>query len=136
MRILTFQARRFWWKSFSKTLEGVEDVQVEEEVKDAVVAFVHVEEGDEEERVSVVRKALKHLKWIANKRELRTVVLHSFAHLGAENSSPEFAEALFAELRERLEGSDYAVRMTPFGYFCEWDLGVYGESLAKVWKQL
>ena len=48
MKLLTFQAKRFWWRSFSKTLDEVEDVEVEEDVRDAVVAFYQIETGDEE----------------------------------------------------------------------------------------
>jgi glucan biosynthesis protein len=68
MKLLTFQAKRFWWRSFSKTLEDVEDVAVEQEVFDAVVAFYQVEAADAANRASVFRQALKHLKWLANKR--------------------------------------------------------------------
>ncbi len=136
MRLLSFQARRFWWSSFSKTLDDVEDVQVEQEVLDAVVAFYQVETSDVENRARVFRQALKHLKWLANKREMKTVVLHSFTHLGGENAPPDFARELTEELAARLRETGYAVWITPFGYFNEWDLSVYGESLAKVWKQI
>ena len=91
MKLLTFQAKRFWWRSFSKTLDAVEDVEVEEEVRDAVVAFYQIEAGDAENRASVFRQALKHIKWLANKREMTNVVLHSFTHLGGENAEPDFA---------------------------------------------
>lgn len=40
MKLLMFQAKRFWWKSFSKTLEDVSDVDVEETVTDTVVVFL------------------------------------------------------------------------------------------------
>jgi hypothetical protein len=136
MKLLTFQAKRFWWRSYSKTLEDVEDVAVEQEVFDAVVAFYQVEAADAANRTSVFRQALKHLKWLANKRDLRTVVLHSFTHLGGENAEPDFARDLAEELAARLRETGYSVCITPFGYFNEWDLSVYGESLAKVWKQI
>jgi hypothetical protein len=136
MKLLTFQAKRFWWRSFSKTLESAEDVAVEQEVFDAVVAFYQVEAEDAENRASVFRQALKHLKWLANKREMRTVVLHSFTHLGGDNAEPDFARDLTEELAARLRDTGYTVWITPFGYFNEWDLSVYGESLAKVWKQI
>ena len=136
MKLLTFQAKRFWWRSFSKTLDDVEDVAVEQEVFDAVVAFYQVEAVDAANRASVFRQGLKHLKWLANKREMRTVVLHSFTHLGGENAEPEFARVLTEELAARLHETGYTVWITPFGYFNEWDLSVYGESLAKVWKQI
>jgi hypothetical protein len=41
-----------------------------------------------------------------------------------------------ATLQQRLGETGYQVWTTPFGYFCEWDLSVYGESLAKVWKEI
>ncbi len=136
MKLLTFQAKRFWWRSYSKTLEDVEDVAVEQEVLDAVVAFYQVEAADADNRASVFRQALKHLKWLANKRELHTIVLHSFTHLGGDNAEPDFARALIEELAARLHETGYEIWITPFGYFNEWDLSVYGESLAKVWKQI
>ncbi len=134
MRLLMFMARRFWWKSYSKTLDDVEDLEEEESVEDAVVVFMHVEARDAADREDVFRKTLKNVKWLANKRDLRRVVLHSFTHLGGENAEPEFAGSLITELADRLQMTGYEVWVTPFGYFNEWDLQVYGESLGKVWK--
>lgn len=136
MRLLTFQAKRFWWRSFSKTLEEVPDTEVEQEVADAVVAFFQVEALDATDRDRVFRQTLKHLKWLANKRDMHDIVLHSFTHLGGDNATPEFAQAFTEDLAERLRSTGYTVWITPFGYFNEWDLSVYGESLAKVWKQI
>jgi hypothetical protein len=136
MRMLMFQAKRFWWKSFSKTLEDVADTEAEDVVEEAVVVFMHVEARDALDRDEVFRKTLKNVKWLANKRELKRVVLHSFTHLGGENAEPGFASAFIGELAARLRGTGYEVWVTPFGYFNEWDLSVYGESLGKVWKEI
>jgi hypothetical protein len=136
MKLLTFQAKRFRWKSFSKTLPEAQDLDVDESVDETVVVFVHAEERDAGQRDSVFRKTLKHVKWLANKRGLKNVVLHSFTHLGAASAPAEFAEAFLVELAERLRATGYGVWITPFGWFCEWDLSVYGDSLAKVWKEV
>ena len=136
MKLLTFQARRFRWKNFAKTLPEAEDLDVDQAVEEAVVVFLHAEERDAAERAGVFRKTLKHVKWLANKRGMRNVVLHSFTHLGAENAPAEFARAFLEELAERLRATGYSVWITPFGWFCEWDLAVYGDSLAKVWKEV
>jgi len=136
MRLLMFQAKRFWWKSFSKTLEEAQDVEAEESVDDAVVVFMHVEEKDATDRDDVFRKTLKNVKWLANKRDLRRVVLHSFTHLGGRNADPSFAGDFIHELADRLRATGYEAWVTPFGYFNEWELSVYGESLGKVWKEL
>ena len=138
MRLLCFQAKRFRWKTYSKTLPDVRDQEVEEEVNETLVVFVHAEAADEESerRSTVLRQTLKHIKWLANKRKLRNIALHSFAHLGGEDAAPGFTEGLIEEIAQRLRSVDYDVRLTPFGYFCEWDLSVYGDSLAKVWKEI
>ena len=109
MKLLCFQARHFGWKSFSKTLEEiggeqVEDVAIADELKDCVVVFAHAESADEpdEARARVFRHTLKHIKWLANKRDYKNVVLHSFAHLGGENAAPEFAQAMLTELQEEV----------------------------------
>jgi hypothetical protein len=84
----------------------------------------------------VFRQTLKHLKWLANKRELHTVVLHSFTHLGGDSAEPAQAEVFLDRLAQRLAETGYRAHVTPFGWLNEWDLCVHGESLAKVWKQL
>jgi hypothetical protein len=138
VRLLCFQAKRFWWKPFERTLADAPESDAAVEVRDAVVAFVHVELSDRDPArdASVFRQALKHLKWLANKRSLRTVVLHSFTHLGAESAEPQAAHDLLLRLAERLRETGYETHVTPFGWFNEWDLSVHGESLAKVWKQI
>ncbi len=136
VKLLTFQARRFAWQTFHKTLASAPDADVDDAMDEAVAVFMHVEARDADDRASVFRQTLKHIKWIANKRGLRNVVLHSFTHLGGDNAPPELAQGVIAELRERLEATGYAVKCTPFGYFCAWQLDVYGDSLAKVFKAI
>jgi hypothetical protein len=138
MKLLCFQAKHFGWKSHSKSLPEVPDQDVNEEIADALVVFIHAERADEEAKntASVARKTLKHIKWLANKRNLKNIVLHSFTHLGGDTGSPGFAESLVNHLAERLRETGYRVWITPFGYSCEWNLSVHGESLAKVWKEI
>lgn len=138
MNLLCFQAKRFHWKTHAKTLAEVSDQEVDREVEEALVVFVHVEESDANgsRSVPVLRQSLKHIKWLANKRALKNIVLHSFTHLGGDTAQPAFAESFINTAGERLRETGYRVWITPFGYFCEWDLSVYGESLAKVWKAI
>jgi hypothetical protein len=135
MKLLLFQAKSFSWKSFSKTLETVPDQDVAETVAEAVIVFLHAELEDEA-KPKLETKLAKNIKWLANKRQLKNVVLHSFTHLSNSTASPEFAQTLLASLDQRLRETGYQVWQTPFGYFCEWELSVYGDSLAKVFKEL
>lgn len=135
MKVLAFQAERFSWQPSERTLDDADDESSGEALA-AVVAFIHAESADfaDDRRDSVFRGVLKHLKWLANKRELKTVVLHSFTHLGGETAEPALARTFFRELEERLASTGYVVHVTPFGWMNAWQIAVYGESLAKVWK--
>ena len=135
MKLLLFQAKKFYWKSYSKTLDDVPDQDVAETVLDAVVVFLHAE-AEDETNPKIETKVVKNIKWLANKRQLKNIVLHSFTHLSGSTASAEFAQDLLNRLDERLLNTGYQVWQTPFGYFCEWDLSVYGDSLAKVFKEL
>ncbi len=135
MRVLTFLARSFAWQPYSQTLPDAPPAHPGQ-VADAVVAFIQIEARDQEDRARAFRHLLKHLKWLANKKGFRHIVLHSFTHLGGENAEPDFAHQFLLDMAQRLENTGYQVAMTPFGYFCAWQLDVYGESLAKVYKAI
>ena len=135
MKMLLFQAKKFYWKSFSKTLDDVPEQDVEETVTDAVIVFLHAE-AEDEAKPKLETKVVKNIKWLANKRSFKNIVLHSFTHLSASTASAEFAHTLLDSLDERLTNTGYHVWQTPFGYFCEWDLSVYGDSLGKVFKEI
>ena len=140
MKLLTFLAKRFSWRAHSQTLgkDAAQATEVENGTQDAVVVFLHAEARDQSEEAArrAQRHVIKHVKWLAGKRGFERVVLHSFTHLGAENSEPEFARDFMEQVAARLQASGFEVQLTPFGWFCEWTLDVYGESLAKVWKQI
>ncbi len=129
-----FNVKEFWYKTFSKTLQDVEENEREETIQDTLVVFGNVEMEDEEKLARIVRKTVKNITWLAGKTGRNRVVLHSFAHLSESKSSVKFAEKVFKSIEDRLRSKGYDVLVTPFGYFLEFKLHVLGESLAKVWK--
>ncbi|MCW4037657.1 MAG: threonyl-tRNA synthetase editing domain-containing protein [Candidatus Bathyarchaeota archaeon] len=136
MKLLMFNVREFWYKTYEKTLKEVIDTDEEESVKDAIVVFANVEREDQEQTVSTIRKAVKNILWLARKTGRSRIVLHSFAHLSDSKSSVEYAAQIFEAIEDRLTQKGYEVSSTPFGYFLEFKIHVLGESLAKVWKAL
>ncbi len=66
----------------------------------------------------------------------------TFTSLGRRHSSVQmFGQTLLLDLTAeilaaRLRHTGYQVPLTPFGWVCEWELAVFGESLAKVFKSL
>lgn len=135
MKLLLFYAHTWWFKTASKGLEHVPDVDKEESVQNAVVVFFHAEAEDEEKGKSVLDKFVKNTKWLAGKFQTRNVVLHSFNHLSSSKASPDYSEGLLKRVSEKLQNAGYTILCTPFGYFNEFKMHVGGESLAKVFKE-
>ena len=131
-----FQAARFTWRPFQRSLADAADPGAATEIEDVAVIFCHAEVQDEAKRSKIVTKATKNIKWLAGKRGLKRVVLHSFTHLGGDTAEAALAQALLAEIGARLKRAGYEVAYTPFGWVCEWELSVHGESLAKVYKAI
>ena len=136
MKLLMFLAKQFTFRPFEKTLPDASDGGGEVQLTDAAVVFVHAEPQDETDAAGLETKFVKNVKWIAGKRELKNIVLHSFTHLAEASASPQFAETFLQSAAMRLRNTGYQVTLTPFGWVCEWDLSVFGESLAKVFKSL
>jgi hypothetical protein len=135
MKLLMFLASQFVFRPFEKMLLDAEENR-EVQATEAAVVFLHSEPQDEAAPADLETKAVKNIKWIAGKRGLRTVVLHSFTHLAEASASPAFARAFIDSAAARLRSTGYQVVVTPFGWVGAWDLSVYGESLAKVFKSL
>ncbi len=136
MKLLMFNVKEFWYKTFSKTVEDVKDVEKEETIENAIVVFANVEKEDEEKTAKIINKTVKNITWLARKTGRNKIVLHSFAHLSNSKSNVEFAQEVFESLKDKLNNRGYEVLVTPFGYFLEFRIHVLGESLAKVWKAL
>ncbi|MCB2183949.1 MAG: threonyl-tRNA synthetase editing domain-containing protein [Desulfobulbaceae bacterium] len=135
MKMLLFYTKRFYFKTASKGLPDLPELDREEDVGNALVVFFHVEAEDEAREAKVIRKFVKNSKWLARKFETKNIVLHSFNHLSLSKGSPELAEKILKEVIKRLERTDFAVSHTPFGYFNEFIMHVAGDSLAKVYKE-
>jgi hypothetical protein len=131
-----FLAKQFTFRPFEKILPEAGNGGGEMRVTDATIVFVHVEPQDEADPTGLETKFVKNVKWIAGKRGFRNVALHSFAHLADATATPQFAETFLQNAAARLRNTGYQVVLTPFGWVCEWELEVFGESLAKVFKSL
>ena len=136
MKLLMFLAKETAFRPFEKTLPDADDSASEVKTTNAAVIFVHSEPQDEADPSGLETKFVKNIKWIAGKRGIRNIVLHSFTHLAETSASPQFAEGFLHSAAQRLRDTDYQVNLTPFGWVCEWELSVFGESFAKVFKSL
>ena len=120
-----------------KNLESAESIVDGKTISNAILAFVQVEQTDEENDVkSREKKLVNHLKWVARKNECNSIILHSFAHLSESKASAEFTKMLFDEAEKRLLNAEFLVTQTPFGYFLDLNIKAPGFSLARIWASL
>jgi hypothetical protein len=87
MKLLMVYANNFAYKTTTKTLEEFPEIDEKEEIEQALIGFIHIEEKDGENLSKAVTKMIKNLKWVANKNNTKNIVLHSFAHL-SESKTP------------------------------------------------
>ena len=134
MRILFWYCDHFNWTPAMKTLDDAPQAEPAQNEK-VVVAFVHVEPKDLEEKSSAETKLVKNAKWLARKWGITNVILHSFTHLGEEKAEPEYSKALLDRAQERLKNAGYRTLQTPYGYFLNLDIIAPGHPLARIYKE-
>ncbi|MBW1782458.1 MAG: threonyl-tRNA synthetase editing domain-containing protein [Deltaproteobacteria bacterium] len=134
MRLLFWYCDRFACHPAMKTLEHAPDAAPMTH-EQTVVAFIHVEPPDVEDGSSAETKLVKNAKWLARKWETRSIVLHSFTHLGEEKADPEAAKELIDRVQKRLETAGYTAVQTPYGYFNDLSMDAPGHPLARIYKE-
>jgi predicted deacetylase len=137
MKVLVMFVNEFGYAPAQKNLETAEEVTEGATFTDAILAFIQVEESDEQYDVkSREKKLVNHLKWTARKNNCNKIILHSFAHLSESKASVEFTRELFNQAEQRLQNAGFETAQTPFGYFLDLTLKAPGYSLARIWATL
>jgi hypothetical protein len=138
MKLLILLAEEFIYQASeqSSPLGEAEPSPSSERLEDAIVAFVQCEPPDERRETALLKQAVNYFRWFGRKRGVARLVLHSFAHLAEERSSPEFARRLLSQLGDMLEEHGFEVHHTPFGWSLKWSISVQGHGYAKTFKAL
>ena len=134
MRVLFWYCNQFSWTPAIKTLEQVPDAEPDS-YSNTIVAFVHVEPDDLDIGSSSETKLVKNSKWLARKWDVKTIILHSFTHLGKEKADPEKAGQLLQKAENRLTKAGYKTLQTPYGYFLDLLIQAEGHPLARIYKE-
>ncbi|MDB4584268.1 threonyl-tRNA synthetase editing domain-containing protein [Draconibacterium sp.] len=137
MKVLVIYVSEFGYKPAKKNIDTAEEITEGASYKDSILAFIQVEESDEDKDVkSREKKLVNHLKWTARKNDCKSIVLHSFAHLSESKASVEFTKELFDLAERRLQNAEFKTAQTPFGYFLDLEIKAPGFSLARIWATL
>jgi hypothetical protein len=137
MKVLVIYSSKFSYKTANKNIPDIEDIDCEESYNNCILAFIQIEESDEEKDTkSREKKLVNHIKWTARKNNTKTVVLHSFAHLSESKATLGFTRSVFDDAQKRLQNAGFIAEQTPFGYFLDLKIEAPGFSLARIWATL
>lgn len=105
-------------------------------VEDGLVVFAAAEKADEADpRASALRGA-EAIAQVAGQLGVKSVVLHSFAHLFTELAAPAIARDILNETQTQLEARDFAVQQSAFGWFNRLEMRAKGHPLSRVARQV
>ncbi|MBI1743977.1 hypothetical protein HYR54_13060 [Candidatus Acetothermia bacterium] len=134
MRLLIWHVDRFKCviteRGRSKIVE--EYTNPETEVAEALLVFASVEKSDEAAPMAVAAKAADEIANLALTLKAQSIVLHSFAHLFGELSSPQTAIDVLKATEANLQQKNLKVIRTPFGWFNTLDIQAKGHPLSRV----
>jgi threonyl-tRNA synthetase len=105
-------------------------------VSDGLVVFAACEKRDEPEPEAVAERATAAIVEVAKQLGVRAVVLHSFAHLFVELSSPQVARQVLDRIQAMLAEQGYSVEQSAFGWFNRLEIKAKGHPLSRVARQV
>jgi len=137
MRLLIWHVDGFAAEPTERGRSPVADAEPQTvRVEDALVVFAAVEKKDEAEPEATAERAAAAIVQVANQLGARTLVLHSFAHLFVELSTPKMARQILNATQAGLEREGYNVGQTAFGWFNRLDMQAKGHPLSRVARQV
>ncbi len=136
MRALLIHAKKFWYKAKTKAIkdaETPEEAPPSGEAENALIAFITVEEGDQEAAEKLVNNAAVDIASVAEKVGASEIVVYPYAHLSSKLAAPRMAVKILRMLAEKLrEVSDKPVKRAPFGWYKEFYIHCYGHPLSEL----
>jgi threonyl-tRNA synthetase len=138
MRLLIWQVNSFRCEITEKgrapRVEPYDDPVTE--VGEALIVLTSVEKRDEGQEAAVAERAAAEIGKLARQVGARTIVVHSFAHLFAELSSPAAAVETMKLTTTALQDAGFEAIRTPFGWFNTLDIRAKGHPLSRVARSI
>lgn len=134
MRTLMIHSDYLRYKTRSKTkiAEDIEDEKRASGVDNALVAFIAVEEADEENPELIIKKAVKEILSVQNRVNADNIVVYPYAHLSSSLSNPNVAQQILKGIEAELTDNNEAVLRVPFGWYKSFELACKGHPLSEL----
>jgi hypothetical protein len=105
-------------------------------IGEGLVIFAATEKADEPDPEAVALRAVAAIEDVAGNLGMRTVVLHSFAHLFVELSAPAVSRQIFDRAEALLRERGYTVSQSAFGWFNRLEMRAKGHPLSRIARQV
>ena len=135
MRLLQLHSDFIEYEPIEKEIKDAEDIASKSRVRieDLVVAFVAVENGDDE---SVARAAVEEIKKYLDMVKSSRLLIYPYAHLSSNLAPPSVAVGIIISVESFAKGSINQVYRAPFGWTKSFNIKVKGHPLAENAKEI
>jgi len=140
MKVLFLHVDKIKFRPLKKAIKSIKDLSEKEkktsEVKDALVVMTSVEKSDS--NISeIVKEFVKNIKDVSSQVKAKNIVLYPYAHLSSNLASPEIAVNVLDETEKSLKKiKGLTIKVSPFGYYKEFELKVKGHPLAELSREI
>lgn len=127
-----------YFKPLTKAIASAEPIEEKlkkegEKVKEALVAFVAIEAGDDE---SCVEQLIDEIIKVGKQVKAECYVVYPYVHLSSNPSRPELALQLLKSIEAGLKKKKLKVVRAPFGWYKEFDINVKGHPLSELSREI
>src|SRR2546428_8841522 len=135
MRLLQLHSDFIEYEPIEKEIKDAEDIASKSRVRieDLVVAFVAVENGDDE---SVAKTAVEEIKKYLDMVKSSRLLIYPYAHLSSDLAPPSVAVGIIISVESFAKGSINQVYRAPFGWTKSFNIKVKGHPLAENAKEI
>jgi threonyl-tRNA synthetase len=137
MRLLIWHVDEFAAEPTERGRSKIADAEPQSvRIGEGLAVFAAAEKADEAEPDAVAGRAAEEIAKVARQLGAKSIVLHSFAHLFAELSTPATAHRILSATQERLQAQGFEVYQSAFGWFNRLDLRAKGHPYSRVARQV
>lgn len=135
MRLLQLHSDFIEYEPIEKEIRDAEDIASKSRVRleDLVVAFVAVENGDDE---SVAKAAADEIKKYLDTVKSSRLLVYPYAHLSSDLAQPSVAVSIIKSVESFARGAISQVYRAPFGWTKSFQIKVKGHPLAENAKEI
>ncbi|MDQ4050732.1 MAG: threonine--tRNA ligase, partial [Thermoproteota archaeon] len=135
MRLLQLHSDFIEYEPIQKEIREAEDITPQSKIhlKDLVVAFVAVENGDDE---SVAKMAVDEIKKYLDMVKSTSLLIYPYAHLSSDLAPPAVAINIIKSLESLAKETINPLYRAPFGWTKSFNIKVKGHPLAENFKKI